>query len=291
MIRVIVTGGHDVDESEFFRRDNALRHAHVRFVRTRIFLGQRIGEVRIREEVPSFPLKEKAALALNKAAIGYQELARQAETDRALYESVLRQIKETNLTKDVKTNAVSIAEHASLPHGPVSPIPSKAITLGLLAGLVAGLTFVFGADALDRSIKTVDQAEAILGLPVLAAVPETRSAELKKGNKGDASRDGAITYRLVEEAPEGPVAEAFRNLRASLSLLGPEPDRKTFLFTSALPTEGKSFTSVNYALALAQQGHRVLLILCPSINRMSATFLAWNAARTFSRLVAQSLSE
>ena len=63
MIRVIVTGGHDVDESEFFRRDNALRHAHVRFVRTRIFLGQRIGEVRIREEVPSFPLKEKAALA------------------------------------------------------------------------------------------------------------------------------------------------------------------------------------------------------------------------------------
>jgi len=204
--------------------------------------------------------QEKAALALNKAAIGYQELARQAETDRALYESVLRQIKETNLTKDVKTNAVSIAEHASLPHGPVSPIPSKAITLGLLAGLVAGLAFVFGADALDRSIKTVDQAEAILGLPVLAAVPETRSAELKKGNKGAASRDGAITYRVVEEAPEGPVAEAFRNLRASLSLLGPEPDRKTFLFTSALPTEGKSFTSVNYALALAQQGHRVLLI-------------------------------
>jgi capsular exopolysaccharide synthesis family protein len=204
--------------------------------------------------------QEKAALALNKAAIGYQELARQAETDRALYESVLRQIKETNLTKDVKTNAVSIAEHASLPHGPVSPIPSKAITLGLLAGLVAGLAFVFGADALDRSIKTVDQAEAILGLPVLAAVPETRSAELKKGNKGETSRDGAITYRLVEEAPEGPVAEAFRNLRASLSLLGPEPDRKTFLFTSALPSEGKSFTSVNYALALAQQGHRVLLI-------------------------------
>jgi capsular exopolysaccharide synthesis family protein len=164
------------------------------------------------------------------------------------------------LTKDVKTNAVSIAEHASLPHGPVSPIPSKAITLGLLAGLAAGLAFVFGADALDRSIKTVDQAEAILALPVLAAVPEMRSAELKKGNKGEASPDGGITYRLVEEAPEGPVAEAFRNLRASLSLLGPEPDRKTFLFTSALPTEGKSFTSVNYALALAQQGHRVLLI-------------------------------
>ena len=69
-----------------------------------------------------------------------------------------------------------------------------------------------------------------------------------------------MTYRLVAEAPEGPVAESFRNLRACLSLLGPEAERKVFLFTSALPNEGKSFTSANYALALAQQGHRTLLI-------------------------------
>src|SRR5215475_8244188 len=95
--------------------------------------------------------QQGVALALNRTAIGYQELARQAETDRTLYESVLRQIKETNLSKDVKANAVSVIEHSALPQSPVSPIPSKAITLGLLAGLAAGLAFVFGADALDRS--------------------------------------------------------------------------------------------------------------------------------------------
>ena len=204
--------------------------------------------------------QEKAALALNKAASGYQELARQAETDRALYENVMRQIKETNLTKDFKANAVSVIEHAALPHSPVNPVPSKAITLGLLAGLAVGLAVVFGADALDRSIKTVDQAEGVFGLPVLAAVPETRAADVKSALKSEQGADGAVTYRLVEEAPGGPVAEAFRNLRAALSLLGPEEERKVFLFTSALPTEGKSFTSVNYAIALAQQGHRVLLI-------------------------------
>src|SRR5204863_6100491 len=103
--------------------------------------------------------QEQAAIALNRAAIGYQELARQAETDRALYESVLRQIKAVDLTKDVKANAVSIVEKATGSHAPVSPIPSKAITLGLLGGLAVGLAFVFGADALDRSVKTVDQAE------------------------------------------------------------------------------------------------------------------------------------
>src|SRR5207247_10632939 len=113
------------------------------------------------------------ALNLNRTAIGYQELARQAETDRALYESVLRQIKDTNLAKDVKTNAVSVVEHSPLPGSPVSPRPSRTIALGLLAGLALGLAFVFGADALDRSIKPLDQSETTLGLPVFAAVPDT----------------------------------------------------------------------------------------------------------------------
>lgn len=203
--------------------------------------------------------QEKAAAALNKAAIGYHELARQAETDRALYESVLRQIKETNLTKDVKTNAVTVIEHSPLPGAPVSPIPSMVIALGFLGGLALGLAFVYASDALDRSIKTVDQAEAHFGLPVLAAVPEVKKTEGTNTTEGSAP-PGSASYRLVAEAPEGPAAEAFRNLRASLSLLGPEAERKVFLFTSALPSEGKSFTSANYALALAQQGNRVLLI-------------------------------
>ena len=204
--------------------------------------------------------QEKSAIALNRAAIGYQELARQAETDRALYESVLRQIKETNLTKDVKTNAVSIIERSPLPGMPVSPKPMMTVLLGLLGGLALGLGFVYASDILDRSVKTVDQAESTLGLPVLAAVPEIGKGEA--GTKSDGKKDagGTASYRLVAEAPEGPAAEAFRNLRASLSLLGPEDERKVFLFTSAVPNEGKSFSSANYALALAQQGHRVLLI-------------------------------
>jgi capsular exopolysaccharide synthesis family protein len=204
--------------------------------------------------------QEKAALALNKAAIPYQELARQAETDRALYESVLRQIKETNLTKDVKTTAVTVSEHSPLSRFPVSPKPVKAIALGLLAGLAAGIAFVYGADALDRSVKTVDQAEAATGLPVLAAIPETTDGTKKHGKRRKPAPLRVASYRLVADAPDSPVAEAFRNLRAALSLLGPETDRKIFLFTSALPSEGKSFASANCALALAQQGQRVLLI-------------------------------
>jgi polysaccharide biosynthesis transport protein len=208
----------------------------------------------------AFKDQQGTAMQLNRTAIGYQELARQAESDRALYESVLRQIKSTDLTKDVKTNAVSVAEHAVIPRQPINPIPSKTITFGLLGGLAVGLAFVFGANALDRSIKTVDQAEGIFGLPVLAAVPETKSGKGKSDKTRSEAPAQAAKYRLVDEARGGPIAESFRNLRAALSLLGPEEDRQIFLFTSALPNEGKSFTSVNYSLALAQLGHRVLLI-------------------------------
>jgi uncharacterized protein involved in exopolysaccharide biosynthesis/Mrp family chromosome partitioning ATPase len=204
--------------------------------------------------------QQGVAVNLNRTAIGYQELARQAETDRALYESVLRQIKETNLTKDVKTNAVSVIEHSPLPGSPVSPRPTKTIVWGLLAGLAVGVAFVFGADALDRSIKTVDQAESTLGLPVFAAVPETTEEGPVSKLKRRSKVLGNSNYRVVVETPESPAAEAFRNLRAALSLLGPEVERKVSLFTSALPGEGKSFTSANFSLALAQQGYRVLLV-------------------------------
>jgi capsular exopolysaccharide synthesis family protein len=204
--------------------------------------------------------QQGVAVNLNRTAVGYQELARQAETDRALYESVLRQIKDTNLAKDVKANAVSVIEHSSLPNFPVSPRPTTTIMLGLLGGLAVGLAFVFGIDALDRSIKTVDQAESTLGLPVFAAIPDTTDegpvGRLKRRSKAF----GRSNYRVVVETPESPAAEAFRNLRAALSLLGPETERKVSLFTSAVPSEGKSFTSANYSLALAQQGYRVLLI-------------------------------
>ena len=207
----------------------------------------------------AFREQENAAAALNKAAIPYQELARQAETDRALYESILRQIKATDLMKSAGRDIVSIVEPATLPGQPVSPRPTLALGLSLVAGTVVGLGIIFGLDAWDRSLKTVEDAEGTLALPVLAAVPEVTGSAKRERTAADDDLSGA-PYRLVAQAPEGAVAEAFRSLRATVELLGPEAERKVSLFTSALPGEGKSFTSANYALSLAQQGHRVLLI-------------------------------
>jgi capsular exopolysaccharide synthesis family protein len=65
---------------------------------------------------------------------------------------------------------------------------------------------------------------------------------------------------VAAEGSQSTGAEVFRTLRTTLSMLGPEKDRRTYLFTSSLPSEGKTFTSLNYAVSLAQQDLRTLLI-------------------------------
>ena len=73
------------------------------------------------------------------------------------------------------------------------------------------MAFIFGADALDRSIKTVDQAENTVGLPVFAAVPETTDEGPVSRLKRKSRRAfGSSNYRVVVETPESPAAEAFR---------------------------------------------------------------------------------
>ena len=192
--------------------------------------------------------QEQKALELNKLAIPYNVLAREVDSDRALYEAVLTRLKETDVTKGLGQDTIRIAEPARVPDRPIKPSVSFALGTALLGGLLLGMGAIFGSSALDRSLGTVDAAEERLKLPALGAVP--------KADKKVSPEDGL----LVLEEPQSAVAEAFRTLRTSLSLLGSESERRTFLFTSAVPGEGKTFCSVNFAVSLAQQGLRTLLI-------------------------------
>ena len=203
--------------------------------------------------------QEKASLQLNQEEIPYKELLRDRDADNALYESVLKRGNETDLTKDIQADPVQIVEAATFSPAPISPVPSRVILLAVVGGLGLGVGIVALLYFLDRTIKTVDQAEHYLELPVLAAVPDMKFPAQK-------------SYLLMLREPNATAAEAFRTLRAGLSLLGPENERKVLLFTSAVPSEGKSFSSTNYAVSLAQQGYRTLLIDAdlrrPSIHKI-----------------------
>lgn len=203
--------------------------------------------------------QEKAALAVDASNIPFTELQRTLDADRALYESVLKRIRETDLTKGIQADPVHVSEAATFSGNPISPKPSETILLCALGGLAVGVGIIGLITLLDRTIKTVDQAEHYVNLPVLAAVPDMKFPAQK-------------SYLLMVKDPNATAAESFRTLRASLALLGPENERKVLLFTSAVPSEGKSFSSINYAVSLAQQGHKTLLIDAdlrrPSIHKI-----------------------
>lgn len=194
--------------------------------------------------------QEQTALALGKKAIAYNALSSEAQADKALYESILKRLKESDVTKNVVQNAVRVVSAPTVPDLPVKPHRKRTMLLALFGGVVFGCALALLQKSLDRSLRTVEEAEHLLGeIPALAAVPAVHRI-----------RSLADGLPFLND-PGSAVAESFRTLRVSLSLLnGREESGRVILFTSAVPAEGKSFCAIHTAAAYARQGLSTLLI-------------------------------
>lgn len=212
------------------------------------------------EEKLTAALKEQeaAALELNKIAIPYNVLERDVETDRALYDAVIARMKETALTTGVEQTPFTLVEEPLVPSRASKPDRKRMVILAFALSLVAAIGAIVLVDSLDSSLRSVDEAESTLHLPALVGIPNHKPVKVKKSNRTGTERD---KYPIASiEAPASTLAEAYRTLRVSLSMLGPEAERRVILFVSAIPEEGKTYTSLNTAVALAQQGLKTLLI-------------------------------
>lgn len=169
--------------------------------------------------------------------------------NRKLHDTVIQRLKELDIVSGNKNkNEVRIIEPASLPLTPIRPNKKMLLIYALALGTALSVGLIWLLVQLDTTIKSVDHAERLLGIPVLGAVPKNK---LIKNGKG---------RLFISDDPQSLCAEAFRSMRASLGLLGRDEDRKVVFFTSAVPSEGKSFCCVNYAVCYAQQGRRTLII-------------------------------
>ncbi len=193
--------------------------------------------------------QEKVSSELNKMAIPYNVLVREVESNRALYQPILNRLKQNAVAQALAVNPVRIAESARITSEPVRPKKLLVLLASVAAGLVVSVGWCLARDAADTSLKTVDQAESALNLSVICAVP--RLSRRKRARAGS-------EIVMVSE-PSSPTAEAFRSLRTVLGL-NDTGAPQLVLVTSAMPDEGKTFCSVNCAVALAQQGYRTLLV-------------------------------
>ena len=184
----------------------------------------------------------------------YSALEREVESDTAMLSSILKRSKELDMTTRIESVPMSIAESPIGNGYRIGPQRTSTILKSIALGLALGIGFIYLLQRIDSSLRTVDEVEERLSLPVLGAVATHR----RKG-KLDAGSEKTANLVTLED-PTCVTAEGFRSLRTQVLQLGRGDDIKVQLFTSAIPGEGKSYCSANHAATLAKAGHRVVLI-------------------------------
>src|SRR5215469_15429787 len=218
----------------------------------------------------AFEAQKEEANKLNEKAVDYNLLKRDYETNRKLYEELLEKLKQASVSAGLKSSNIRIVDAARVPTSPSTPNIPRNIELSLLLGILGGVALAFVLEAMDTTVRTPEQAEIVSGLPSLGVIP----LSLSTGKPFLTGRQPSFGMELItKKRPQSQIAESFRSLRTSILLsasFGSRP--QVLLVTSALPKEGKSSTSVNLAIVLAQKGSRVLLVDCdmrrPTLHRV-----------------------
>ena len=209
------------------------------------FLAAKDNEGKLLEELES---QKKNLINVRDKDIGYNTLLREVETNRSSYEGLLTRLKEVSVAGGIESNNISILDPAIVPFKKYKPNTRLNLAMGLMLGLLLGIVVAFLLEFLDDRIKTTDELERLLGLPLLGMTPSV---------KGD---DPIVHALMTMEQPASAIAESFRSLRTNLLFASREGTPKVLTLTSAMPSEGKSSSCMNLATAFAQSNARVLVI-------------------------------
>ncbi|MGA0600128.1 GumC family protein [Caulobacter sp. KR2-114] len=195
-------------------------------------------------------------LSLNDRSIQYNILQREVDTNRTLYDGLLQRYKEIGVTGGIGVNNISVVDRADPPDQPSQPKPLTNLALAAVAGLILGCIVAFILEALDQSIRTPQDVEEKLALPLLGAVPLLGKEEAPSAALADL---------------KSAFSEAYYSIRTSLQFTTGDGVPGALFVTSCQPSEGKSTTAQALAQNFARIGARVLLVDAdlrnPSIHR------------------------
>jgi polysaccharide biosynthesis transport protein len=194
---------------------------------------------------------ESKALSQSRDEIRIRQLEREAEANRLLYESLLVRLNETSEQEDLQSADARILSSAEVAVEPVSSgLLQAVVAAGILGGIIA-TAFVVIRDNFNNTFRSPRQIEAMTGHPVLATLPTL----------GARTRNRDLIGHLLRK-PGSSLAEAVRNLRTSILLPNSENPPKVVMFTSSIPGEGKSTTSMLTAITSRQMGMSTIIVDC-----------------------------
>ncbi len=210
----------------------------------------------------SFEKQKQEANKLNESAIEYSILKRDLDSNRTLYEGLLGKLKEAGVTAGLRSNSFRIIDAARVPTSPSEPNIPRNLSFALVLGVISGVGLAFLLESMDNSVRTPEQATALSALPSLGMIPlgSKSASHGATGKRLALTGSKEVVETVTQVRPQSQMAESYRALRTSLLLsnLGAPP--KVIMVTSARPQEGKTTTSINTAIVLAQKGVRVLLV-------------------------------
>jgi succinoglycan biosynthesis transport protein ExoP len=214
--------------------------------------------------------------ALDLKAIGVQFTVLQADVDssRALYDSVLKRLNETTVSNDAPISNLQLTERAEKPFLPSLPQTGRNLLLAAAGGLFLGVGLVFFLEYMDASVSTPQDVWQAAALPTLGVVPHVKflrhraygygllpkRAQARQLNGHAAANRLGAQELIVSHHPFSVLAESYHTLCTALQLSQGENPPRVILFTSAQPGDGKTLTTVNVALALAQSGNTVVAV-------------------------------
>jgi succinoglycan biosynthesis transport protein ExoP len=190
----------------------------------------------------------------NAASVKLNELQRDADAARTLYDSVLTRVKETAAQQAVSQADSRIDSPAAPPSSPSSPNKPLNFLLGLVAGLGLGIAAAFIVERWNAKLTSVDDVEGKLGLPFLGSIPTSASAIDKPTTKNPI--DAVVAH------PLSGFAEAFRGLGTTLIHGNTDTPVRIIAITSAVPEEGKTTTSICLMRVQALGGAKTVLVDC-----------------------------
>ncbi len=200
--------------------------------------------------------QEKANL-LPQVLQQLQQLKRQLAVSQADYESLLQQIRNFDITKNPSLSNVRVVSYATVPKKPIRPnYIDYLASVGL--GLLAATLIIALAEITDPSLKTIEEAKKFFGYPWLGIIPDTERLQLL--NPEQLELDPSLPRVIVRDYPAVSASESYRMLQSNIKFLITYKELKTIVVTSSVFQEGKSTVAANLACAMAQAGHKVLLV-------------------------------
>ncbi|MCS6873626.1 MAG: polysaccharide biosynthesis tyrosine autokinase [Pyrinomonadaceae bacterium] len=199
-----------------------------------------------------------------QAAMSLTDLTQKIETSRSLLNTYIQRQKELELAiSSSRPDNISISTRASVPEVPSGPPRNRNIVIAFLISIVMGVGLAFLLDYLDDSIRNVDDVTRHLGLPTLAMIPDANAEKKKVSSQASITENEQTSIALITmKEQRSAIAEAFRHLRTSILFSSAGKPPQTILITSSQPSEGKTTTAINTAIALAQSGAEVVLVDC-----------------------------